>query len=74
MIIYFFVFVLFINKFISCYIVLSFKIEKQSIDQSLTIEKQLEYYIDKDKIISTISFGEESKDLPLYLSLNILFI
>ena len=60
----------FINIFISSYIVLPFNIEKKTIDTSLNLEKQLEYYIEKNKIISTLSLGEEPKGLELYLSLN----
>ena len=63
-------FFLFLNIFVNSYVVLPFKREQKVINSSITIEKQLEYYLEKDKIISTISFGEEPKGLELYLSLN----
>ena len=56
-------FFLFLNIFVNSYVVLPFKREQKVINSSITIEKQLEYYLEKDKIISTISFGEEPKGL-----------
>ena len=63
-------FIYFIKEFINCYIVLPFDIIKKTINTSLEIEKQLEYFLEKEKEVSTISFGEEPKSLELYLSLN----
>ena len=64
------IFIYFINEFINSYIVLPFDILKKTINTSLEIEKQLEYFLEKEKVISTISFGEEPTGLELYLSLN----
>ena len=61
---------LFLYKFVINYVVLPFNREQKVINTSLEIEKQLEFYLEKDKIISTLSFGEEKKGLELYLSLN----
>jgi hypothetical protein len=63
-------FIYFINEFINSYIVLPFDIIKKSINTSLEIGKQLEILLEKEKVISTISFGEEPKGLELYLSLD----
>ena len=63
-------FFLFLNIFVNSYVVLPFKREQKVINSSITIEKQLEYYLEKDKIISTISFGDVPKGIELYLSLN----
>ena len=60
----------FLYKFALNYVVLPFNREQKVINTSLDIEKQLEFYFEKDKIISTLSFGEEKKGLELYLSLN----
>ena len=65
-----FLFFFFLNKFVINYIVIPFNREEKVINTSLSIEKQLEYFLEKDNIISTISFGEEQKGLELYLSLN----
>ena len=64
------VFIYILNEFINSYIVLPFDIVKKSINTSLEIGKQLEYFLEKEKVISTISFGEEQTGLELYLSLN----
>ena len=61
---------LFFNKFVSNYVVLPFISEQKIINTSLEFEKQLENYFEKDKILTTLSFGEYSKGLLLYLSLN----
>ena len=63
-------FIYFINEFINSYIVLPFDILKKTINTSLEIGKQLEIFLEKEKVISTISFGEEPTGLELYLSLN----
>ena len=63
-------FFFFLNKFVINYIVIPFNREEKKINTSLSIEKQLEYFLEKDNIISTISFGEDQKGLELYLSLN----
>jgi len=69
-----FLFFFFLNKFVINYIVIPFNREEKVINTSLSIEKQLEYFLEKDNIISTISFGEEQKGLELYLSFSYLKI
>ena len=63
-------FIYFINEFTNSYIVLPFDNIKKSINTSLEIGKQLEIFLEKEKVISTISFGEEPTGLELYLSLD----
>ena len=65
-----FLFFYFLNEFINSYIVIPFDKVKKNINTSLEIGKQLEFFLEKEKIISTISFGEEPTGLELYLSLN----
>jgi len=65
-----FLFFCFFKELVISYVVLPFNIKKKFINSSISIEKQLEYYLEKDNIISIISFGEESKSLELYLTLN----
>ena len=63
-------FLYFFKEIIISYVVLPFNIKKNPINSSLPIERQLEYYLEKDNIISIISFGEEQKPLELYLTLK----
>ena len=65
-----FLFFCFYKKIVISYVVLPFNIKKKFINSSLPIEEQLESYLEKDNIISTISFGEKPKQLELYLTLN----
>ena len=65
-----FLFFCFYKKIVISYVVLPFNIKKKIINSSLPIEEQLESYLEKDNIISTISFGEKPKQLELYLTLN----
>jgi len=60
----------FFKEIVISYVVLPFSIKKKLINSTLPIEEQLEYFLEKDNIISTISFGEESKQLELYLTLK----
>ena len=66
----FFYFIAFLNKIVNNYVVLPFNIAQKSINTSLDIKIQMEYYLERNNIISTISFGENKKGLELYLSLN----
>ena len=60
----------FFKEIVISYVVLPFSIKKKLINSTLPIEEQLEYFLEKDNIISTISFGEESKQLELYITLK----
>ena len=65
-----FYFIVFLNKIVINYVVLPFNIAQKSINTSLDIKNQMELYLERNDIISTISFGEDKKGLELYLSLN----
>jgi hypothetical protein len=65
-----FLFFCFFKKLVISYVVLPFNIKKKSINLTLPIEEQIEYYLEKNSIITTISFGEKPKQLELYLTLN----
>ena len=58
----------FLKEIVISYVVLPSSIKKKLINSSLPIEEQLKYFLEKDNIISTISFGKKSKQLELYFN------